>query len=214
MAKIISLIMAAGSSSRMGSNKLLFPQGDTTVIEAVVDFFSRQPRIDEVVIVTSSNEIRALLGDRFRIVAGGKERQDSVWAGLHALDDEDYVLIHDGARPFLTQAALDRCLQMAQRNKPFCLAVPVTDTLKRVHQGIVSTPDRSEFFAAQTPQGAPVLLLKEAYADAFAKGIILTDDASALERCGHSVELVAGEYSNRKLTTPEDTRYLCESDKE
>lgn len=204
----VALIMASGESTRMGKNKLLLPLNQTTVIESVVDFFLRQSTIDRVLVVSSSEEVTNRLRNRVEVIPGGRERQDSVRIGLRILKPDDYVLIHDGARPFLSQAAFDRCIEQVHLRQAFFLAVPVTDTLKQVVDGVITTPNRSEFYAAQTPQGAVVSDLMEAYESVFNQGLRITDDASALELTGKPVVLVVGDYANRKLTTPEDMRYL------
>lgn len=216
MSRIVALIMAAGASHRMGGhNKLLLAYQGKTVVEHVVDQFSSRQEIAEVVVVTSHDEvIDRLKHRRIRSVAGGSVRQDSVYRGLSVLRPDDFVLIHDGARPFLSAEALSRALHAAEKRQPFILAVPVTDTLKQVSQGVViATPDRSLYWAAQTPQGAVVSDLLAAYETAFNDGIVLTDDASALERAGYQVTIIEGDPGNHKLTTPEDMRYLCGSDK-
>lgn len=216
MSRIVALIMAAGASHRMGGhNKLLLAYQGKTVVEHVVDQFLSRQEIAEVVVVTSHDEmIDRLKHRRIRSVAGGSVRQDSVYRGLSVLRPDDYVLIHDGARPFLSAEALTRALHAAEKRQPFILAVPVTDTLKQVSQGVViATPDRSLYWAAQTPQGAVVSDLLAAYETAFRDGVVLTDDASALERAGYQVTIIEGDPGNHKLTTPEDMRYLCGSDK-
>jgi len=216
MSRIVALIMAAGASHRMGGhNKLLLAYQGKTVVEHVVDQFLSRQEIAEVVVVTSHDEvIDRLKHRRIRSVAGGSVRQDSVYRGLSVLRPDDFVLIHDGARPFLSAEALSRALHAAEKRQPFILAVPVTDTLKQVSQGVViATPDRSLYWAAQTPQGAVVSDLLAAYETAFNDGIVLTDDASALERAGYRVTIIEGDPGNHKLTTPEDMRYLCGSDK-
>ena len=216
MSRIVALIMAAGASHRMGGhNKLLLAYQGKTVVEHVVDQFLSRQEIAEVVVVTSHDEvIDRLKHRRIRSVAGGSVRQDSVYRGLSVLRPDDFVLIHDGARPFLSAEALSRALHAAEKRQPFILAVPVTDTLKQVSQGVViATPDRSLYWAAQTPQGAVVSDLLAAYETAFNDGIVLTDDASAVERAGYQVTIIEGDPGNHKLTTPEDMRYLCGSDK-
>lgn len=216
MSRIVALIMAAGSSRRMdGPNKLLLPYKDKTVVECVIDQFLVHEKIAEVVVVTSNEAVINQLKEKpIRLVGGGPERQISVYRGLSVLRTDDFVLIQDGARPFLTQDGLERAIRAAEDRQPFLLAVPVTDTLKQVSEGLViDTPDRSLFWSAQTPQGAVVSDLMQAYEAAFKDGDVLTDDASALERAGHRVRVIMGEYGNRKITTPEDVRYLCVSDK-
>lgn len=217
MSRIVAMIMASGSSSRMqGPNKLLLPYAGSSVIESVVDRFLAQALIDEVLIVTSDPAIMERLAAKpIRIVGGGTERSDSVINGLETLQPSDFVLIHDGARPLISNQLIEQCIGLAQQSQAFVLAVPVTDTLKRVDQGwVIDTPDRSQYWAAQTPQGALVQPLLEAYLQAKAAGIRLTDDASALEWAGHPVQVIPGDYANQKLTTPADMRLLCESDKE
>ena len=212
MFRIVAMIMAAGSSKRMnGRDKLLLPYKNKTVIEAVIEQFLDHRSIDEVGVVTSSDDIVSRVQHLpVRVVTGGDERQDSVVSGLTVLKPTDFVLIHDGARPFLSADALDRAIEAAGQGEPFVLAVPVSDTLKRVADGmVVETPDRSEYWAAQTPQGAIVSDLVKAYQQAISSGERMTDDSSALERAGFSVAVVPGDHANRKLTTPEDMRLLC-----
>lgn len=217
MSRFVALIMAAGSSNRMeGQNKLLLPYKEKTVIESVVDQFLACPEIAQVVVVTSNDQVMDRLRDYpVRLIPGGAERSDSVYHGLKFLKPDDFVLIHDGARPFLSQAALKRSIEAAREGSPFVLAVPVTDTLKIVKDSVVvTTPERSDYWAAQTPQGAKVQDLLMAYDEMRQQEIKLTDDASVLERAGYRVRIIQGDYGNRKLTTPEDVRYLCVSDKE
>lgn len=215
--QIVALILAAGSSRRMsGQNKLLLPYRHKTVIECVVEQFLAVPEITRVVVVTNQAAVRDKLASYpVTLVAGGDERYQSVYKGLEVLEDSDYVLIHDGARPFLPDDALARALACAREAVPFVLAVPVTDTLKQVADGfVVATPDRSDYWAAQTPQGARVSQLRAAYQQLRDQGLSVTDDASALEQAGYQVRVVMGDYANHKLTTPQDVRLLCVSDKE
>jgi len=140
-------------------------------------------------------------------VAGGRERQDSVAAGLRALpDDVEYVVIHDGARPFATTALVDRVLAEARRHGAALAAIPVQDTVKRVSADffLAGTVDRRSLWLAQTPQAFSVGLLREAHARARAAGLEATDDAALVEALGHPVRVVLGSRLNFKITTRED----------
>ena len=140
-------------------------------------------------------------------VAGGRERQDSVAAGLRALpEDIEYVVIHDGARPFATTALVERVLAAARRHGAALAAVPVHDTIKRVSPDLFldGTVDRRALWLAQTPQAFSVGLLREAHAQARAAGLEATDDAALVEALGHPVRVVPGSRLNFKITTRED----------
>ncbi|WP_459130110.1 2-C-methyl-D-erythritol 4-phosphate cytidylyltransferase [Guggenheimella bovis] len=208
---IVALIMASGSSRRMGENKLLLPYKEHTVIEETVSIFNNAKEIKKIVLVTSDREIRKKFEgmDKVKaIVPGGVERMDSVMNGLSILNDDDYVLIHDGARPFLSKEALDRALQEAREGNSFLLAVPATDTVKVVKDSVVlDTPPRETIYLAQTPQGFPVKVLKRAI-ELREPGILYTDDASIVERI-QPVKVVLGDFENVKLTLPKDKERLC-----
>jgi 2-C-methyl-D-erythritol 4-phosphate cytidylyltransferase len=140
-------------------------------------------------------------------VAGGRERQDSVAAGLRALPaDVELVLIHDGARPFVTPGLVARVLAEARRHGAAIAAVPAQDTVKRVSADhfLEGTVDRRSLWLAQTPQAFQVGLLREAHARARAAGLDATDDAALVEALGHRVRVVAGARLNFKITTRED----------
>lgn len=209
---IYALIVAAGKSRRMGegTNKLLLPLRGKTVIENTMDLFCADSRLAGTVVVTGDPFIEELAKERgCRVVTGGEQRQDSVIKGLSLLKDEDYVLIQDGARPFLSPELLDQCLRMALEKKSFILAIPITDTLKLVEDGRVKhTLRRDDHVLVQTPQGTRVGLLKEAYRQVNQQGVLVSDDASALEMIGERVYVVLGSEDNRKITSPDDMRYL------
>ena len=140
-------------------------------------------------------------------VAGGRERQDSVAAGLRALPDEiEYVLIHDGARPLVTAALAAKVLAAARRHGAALAAIPVQDTVKRVSPDLFldGTVDRRALWLAQTPQAFHVSLLREAHARAREAGLEATDDAALVEALGHPVRVVPGSRLNFKITTRED----------
>jgi 2-C-methyl-D-erythritol 4-phosphate cytidylyltransferase len=139
-------------------------------------------------------------------VAGGRERQDSVRAGLAALPDgAQLVLVHDAARPCLRPEAIRRVIEAARATGAAILAAPVRDTIKRVVGGrVVATPPRAECWAAQTPQVFRVEILREALAKAEAEGVLATDDAQLVEALGVEVRVVPGDSDNLKITGPED----------
>ena len=209
---IYAIIVAAGKSRRMGEgiNKLLLPLRGKTVIENTMDLFSLDPRFTATIVVTSDSHIESLARQRgCLVVPGGKQRQDSVISGLNILKDEDYVFIHDGARPFLTAELLDACFAMAREKKSFILATPINDTLKTVENGKVKrTLPREDHVLVQTPQGSCVAKLKKAYNTVKELGAIVSDDASALEFIGEKVYVIEGSEANRKITSPQDMRYL------
>jgi len=139
-------------------------------------------------------------------VAGGAERQDSVRFGLEALPAEvTHVAVHDAARPLVRPRDVSRVVRAARSRGAALLAVPVSDTIKRVLAGrVVATPPRSECYAAQTPQAFRIEWLRAALAKADAEGVRATDDATLVERLGVEVEVVEGDPSNLKITSAED----------
>lgn len=142
-----------------------------------------------------------------QFIQGGATRQESVYNGLQALpDDAEQVLIHDGARCLATPELLDRCSQASLTCAGFVAAVPVKDTIKVVDgdRVVKSTPDRSQLWAAQTPQGFSVPLLKKCHAEGRQQGWEVTDDAALFEKCGLPVQIVEGEETNLKVTTSMD----------
>lgn len=140
-------------------------------------------------------------------IQGGDTRQRSVYNGLQTLPDQaTHVLIHDGARCLATPGLFDRCAAAAMQMEGFIAAVPVKDTIKQVdaQKVIAQTPERDRLWAAQTPQGFEVDLLKRCHDRGMVEGWQVTDDAALLERCGVKVRIVEGEETNLKVTTPMD----------
>lgn len=143
----------------------------------------------------------------YTVVAGGKERQDSVANGLAAVTEtEGYIAVHDGARPFAGREVFERTLAAAEKYGAAIAAVPVKDTIKTVDAAdmVTATPVRSSLRAVQTPQIFELNLLKQAYANLAAHPAAVTDDASVVELLGHRVAVAMGRYENIKITTPED----------
>ena len=144
---------------------------------------------------------------RVRVVAGGATRGESVAAAVAALPPEvDVVLVHDGARPLVERALVERCLQAAASGQSVVSGVPAVDTLKEVDERrrVVCTPRRGRYWHAQTPQAFPRQLLESAYRRAREEGVQGTDDASLIERFGGEVTMIEGSPRNIKVTRPED----------
>lgn len=218
MGKVAAVIPAAGQGKRMGTgqNKVFLSLRDKPVLAYTLDIFQVCGLIDEVVLVAAHDEIPLIkenIIDRYgfskvkKVIAGGKERQDSVAAGLAELDDSvELVVVHDGARPLLLPSQLEEIIRWAMQKETAVAAVPVKDTIKAADPfgKVLNTPERVSLRAVQTPQVFRRDLLATAYRKAMQEGFRGTDDASLVERLGVSVYLVEGSYENIKLTTPED----------
>ncbi len=225
--KVTALIMAAGQGSRMGLELpkqfvRIGPQGET-ILETTVKIFDDCPAVDEILITANRDFIvqcRALC-ERFTkvwgVVPGGKERQDSVREGLQHASDDGLLLVHDAARPYVTEAVILRVLEGAYRSGAAVPVVPVKDTIRQsvaADKGarggaaggelLSRTLDRTTLFHVQTPQGFHTDLLKQAYRKAYAEGFYGTDEAGLVERFGARVAMVRGEDANKKITTRED----------
>ena len=209
-----AVVPAAGSSTRMGQDKLLLPLGEQPVLLHTLRALELCPYITEIVVVTREELIvpigqlcrDAALGKVRKVIVGGATRSHSVLAGLGELSqDAELAAIHDGARPLVSQAVLEAVIRRASECGAAAPAVPVKDTVKRARDGLVTaTLDRAELRAVQTPQVFQVDLIKTALQKALEDGAELTDDCAAVERLGIGVALTEGDYCNLKLTTPED----------
>lgn len=217
MGKFSVVIVAAGSGTRMGTaeSKQFLPLRGKPVLVHTLQVFQAVDEVDEIVLVVGAADIdrceryRDEYGfDKIRrIVAGGAERQESVYKGILSLPPEtEWVLVHDGVRPFVTERHIMACWRAAVEHDAAVLAVQVKDTIKIVDASgrITSTPDRRSLWAVQTPQAFRLSLLREAHERAAADGFVGTDDAMLVERIGRAVHVVEGDYRNIKLTTPED----------
>ena len=209
-----AVVPAAGSSTRMGQDKLLLPLGEQPVLLHTLRALELCPYITEIVVVTREELIvpigqlcrDAALEKVRKVIVGGATRSHSVLAGLGELSqDAELAAIHDGARPLVSQAVLEAVIRRASECGAAAPAVPVKDTIKRARDGLVTaTLDRAELRAVQTPQVFQVDLIKTALQKALEDGAELTDDCAAVERLGIGVALTEGDYCNLKLTTPED----------
>jgi 2-C-methyl-D-erythritol 4-phosphate cytidylyltransferase len=212
-----ALVLAAGRGERLGAGlpKALVSLAGVPLVVRAVEAIAAVPEIERVVPVVPPGELArfaALLSGVAGAhklappVEGGRERQDSVRAGLASLaDDTAWVAVHDAARALVRGADVSRVIAAARRHGAALLAVPLRDTMKRVRDGrVLETPPRAECWAAQTPQVFAARLLREALAKADAEGFLATDDAQLVERLGAPVAVVEGEVGNLKITTPED----------
>ena len=209
-----AVVPAAGSSARMGQDKLLLPLGEQPVLLHTLRALELCPYITEIVVVTREELIvpigqlcrDAALEKVRKVIVGGATRSHSVLAGLGELSpDAELAAIHDGARPLVSQAVLEAVIRRAAECGAAAPAVPVKDTVKRARDGLVAaTLDRAELRAVQTPQVFQTDLIKTALQKALEDGAELTDDCAAVERLGIGVALTEGDYCNLKLTTPED----------
>ncbi len=211
--RVSAVILAGGSSTRMGGeDKLAMMLAGRTVLAWSLRAFQACDFIQEIIVVThEGGERNAFLScdgcDKVsRVVHGGPNRTASAYQGVMAADpNAEILLIHDGARPLVSEAVIRGAVQGAMQYGAALPAVPVTDTIKVSKDGFVdSTPDRNTLFAAQTPQAFRSELIKAALTDAVEKGLELTDDCAAVERLGMRVHLVDGDIRNRKITTPPD----------
>lgn len=213
------IIPAAGSGSRMGGGvpKPFRSIAGRTILEHTLRQFSSLEELVQVIVVTSPanfsavKELRHLFGPEVTLEwrEGGQEREDSIRNGLSAISEaSELIAIHDAVRPFVRPEEVRQCLQKAEQYGASILAMPVTDTVKRVSkQGVVvSTPERSELWMAQTPQIFQADLLQRAYRQASAGGQSATDDASLVENMGVDIHIVEGSRDNFKITWPADFR--------
>lgn len=210
-----AVILAAGSSQRMqGIDKLTALLDGEPVIRRTLLAFEQAPEIAEIILVLRKGAERQILracGGITKlngIVNGGDTRMESSLKGvLSASPDCGILLIHDGARPCISQSLIRSIVQAAVQYGAAAPALPVTDTIKRADGDFFTeTPERSRLFAVQTPQGFQAALIKAALTDAVKKKLTLTDDCSAVERLGMRVRLVPGDPLNRKITVPLDLR--------
>lgn len=226
MGKVIAIVLAAGKGSRMKSDvhKQYLLIKERPVLYYSLKVFE-ESFVDEIVLVTGADEIsycKQEIVDKYgftkvaKIVAGGKERYHSVFAGLQAAEDCDYVFIHDGARPFVTYEILKRAYDMVKKEHACVVGMPVKDTIKIADtQGYaIDTPKRDLVWMVQTPQVFAYSLIKGAYTaflnreqELAAQGLKMTDDAMVVESFTDTkIHLVEGSYENIKITTPEDLK--------
>ncbi|MBI4386288.1 MAG: 2-C-methyl-D-erythritol 4-phosphate cytidylyltransferase [Elusimicrobia bacterium] len=206
-----AIIVAAGTGTRMGRPKQFLPLGGRPTIEWTLQIFLEIPEISEIILVMTADNIREhgarLASERIRVVEGGENRMESVRRGFEAVSPEaDLVAVHDGARPLVTREIILAALEEAYQSGAALPAVPVKDTLKKVASKqlwISSTPIRSSYWSAQTPQCYRREILEEALR-MFPDDKKATDESQLVERAGHQVRIVPSSNENIKITTPED----------
>jgi len=209
------VIPAAGVGKRMGvgKNKLLIDVKEVPIIVYTINVFENDDWCKGIVLVINENDRSEMewLIKRYQfkkiqaITTGGLERQYSVFEGLKCMNWDSIVLIHDGARPFVKVKHIHQLVNAVSIYGAAIIAVPVTDTIKKVNDHVVlETVDRTNLWAVQTPQGFQFSLIKEAHERAIQENFVGTDDASLVERMGKDVFIVKGDFDNIKITTVED----------
>jgi 2-C-methyl-D-erythritol 4-phosphate cytidylyltransferase len=212
------VVVAAGRGTRVGGElpKQYLPLDGVPILLRSVRPFASHPDVAQVVVVLAPAEAESppaflaeLIGETLAITAGGRERSDSVAAGLRALRaDCQIVLVHDGARPFVDREVIDAVIAHARAGEGAVAAVPVSDTIKEAVGAdptlVGRTVPRAGLWRAQTPQGFPRRLLEQAYVRAGAGAGGATDDAALVEDCGGTVRLVPDSPRNMKITTRDD----------
>lgn len=209
------VIPAAGQGKRMklDKNKQFLILEEKPVIIHTLEVFQRDSWCEEIIIVANSSEVEQIkelistygITKVNKIVPGGNERQNSVYNGLKAVEKAEIVLIHDGARPFVTEELIHKLVVEAENKDAAILAVPIKDTVKESDgTKVLHTVDRSKLWSAQTPQAFKSEIILQAHEWAEKNQFIGTDDASLLEQLQKGVSIVLGDYFNIKLTTPED----------
>jgi len=235
MPEMFAVVPAAGRGLRMGRSqpKQYLTLAGKPVLVRTIERLSEAPFIGGIILVVPEDFIphseemlqnySPHVGATIKLIAGGRERQDSVFNALRVLPDGcDWVLIHDGVRPFVSVGLLEKTWKAAQRSGAAIAAVSVTDTVKLVrNERVIETIPREETKLVQTPQVFRKDLILSAYANAQRQGWIGTDDASLVERINIEIQVVEGEPTNIKVTTPADldwaawflAREECRTDK-
>ena len=217
--KSTAIVLAAGQGKRMNSKvqkQFLLIKGKP-VLYYSLSCFQNSREIEEIIVVTGKDSINFCKQEIIEaygfskvkaVIAGGRERYDSVYAGLCACEDSDYVFIHDGARPFLTEDMIRRGKEAVHASGACVIGMPSKDTIKIADENgmVASTPSRSLVWNIQTPQIFSYTAIREAYERARQQNMAdITDDAMVMERFGNmKIKLVEGSYENIKITTPED----------
>jgi 2-C-methyl-D-erythritol 4-phosphate cytidylyltransferase len=210
-----AVIVAGGSSRRMGFNKLTADLEGRPVLAHSVSAFNDCPAVEALVLVCSSGAraeletiARAAAPSKLKaVVEGGAHRHLSVAEGLGCVpDDAAMIAVHDAARPLVTPVMIERCLESARNNGAAACARPVTDTLKRINDEgfIIESVDRTHLWAVETPQIFRAELLRHAYDEVIATGACVSDETSAVQAAGAPVALVATPEWNGKITYPAD----------
>jgi 2-C-methyl-D-erythritol 4-phosphate cytidylyltransferase len=216
-----AIIVAAGKGTRMGPNvdKLFLEIAGKPVVVHTWQRFADAGCIDEIILVVRDGTQSTFeelagkfqLGKKLRLVAGGAERQDSVWNGLEAVSNEtEVVAIQDAARPCTSGRLIAETVEAAHEAGAAVAAQPVTDTIKESADGkwIERTLDRSRLWAVQTPQAFRLEIIRRALSEVRRRRMVVTDDTAACELIGQRVRLITSVEPNPKVTRPEDLAYV------
>ncbi len=213
---VSAIIVAAGSSRRMGFDKLFAPLAGHPVLWHSLRAFSDCAAIDEILVVTKDDRVGEVeklieeggLNKVNNIISGGTERHLSVWKGLQAVESagSEYVAIHDGARPLTTPKLIRECVEMARENGAACCASPIPDTVKRASDDlrVTESVERSGLWGMQTPQVFASGLILQAYVSLISKHEMVSDEVSAVQKLGKKIALLNNEDWNFKITFPQD----------
>ena len=216
MNTVTGVLLLAGSSTRYnkGLNKNLDRIDDNLVIKYSLDIFVNNKYIDNIILVIREEDLDELIENvnldckkNIQLVKGGKTRQESVYNALQ-LVDSDIVIIHDGARPLIKDEYINKCIETMDNYDACTIAVKAKDTIKISNNRgeVVNTTNRDNTWLVQTPQCFKTDILYEAHRKY--KGMVMTDDCLLVEKEGIKVKLIEGDYSNIKITTPEDIRLV------
>ncbi len=215
----IAIIVAGGKGKRMKSkvNKILLSLEEKPVIYHTIKKFQDCSYVEKIILVVNEDNFDEIQGlaqkykfDKvIKIVRGGKERQDSVYNGIKAIEnaeDDEAVLIHNAANPFVSEQTIKDVINTVKEHGAAAAALPSEDTLKEVDKDgfVLSTLDRNKIWRMQTPQGMKYRIAKKAFSKAYEKGYCATDDVALVERIGKKVKIVETNKENIKITTPED----------
>lgn len=215
---ITAIIVAGGKGKRMGAdmNKQYLLLDGKEVVARTLEVFQSSDEVDEIILVSPESEVEFCrqsivskygLSKVVKIIPGGAERQDSVYNGLVSCNVRtEIVLIHDGARPFVTEEMIRKSVKYAREIGACSVGMPVKDTIKVLDYNnfAVETPDRKNLYAVQTPQTFKYEIILNAHKNARTNGSLATDDTMLVEELGHRVKFIEGSYANIKITTPED----------
>lgn len=215
---VTAIVVAGGKGRRMGMevNKQYLLLSGKEVVARTLEVFQKSPEVDEIILVSPEGEIEFCrenivgkynLNKVVKIVSGGSERQDSVYNGLVSCSSgTEVVLIHDGARPFVTEDMIKRSIEYAGEFGACSVGVPVKDTIKVLNSDnfAVDTPNRSSLYSVQTPQTFKYEIILKAHEKLRTEGRAVTDDTMVVEEEGYRVKFIEGSYTNIKITTPED----------
>ena len=210
-----AVILAAGSSERMGSDKIMMKLGAMPVLARTILAFENNDLVDEIIVVTRTDRLQEIADLCYKnglhkvkqVIGGGATRMESALAGVSAVrHGAELIAIHDGARPLISQEVITRTILAAKQYRAAVPAVPSTDTLKAVDEKgmIIGTVDRATTVRVQTPQIFEADLIKGALTKAAEKGLALTDDCAAMDMMGVKTFVVEGDPENIKITTPND----------